>query len=123
MNSQKQSNYSVHIGGDVSGQVSVGSNNSQIATIDKPSSKSEETLDRLPPAPRHEMASVCRFLNQHFNLDELRELAFDLGIDYENVEGTSKRAKIRELVLYFNRQHMLDELIKTVKERRPWAPW
>lgn len=44
---------------------------------------------------------------------------FDLGIDYADLPGTEKRAKTRALVDYMQRHGRAQELLDTVKAKRP----
>lgn len=62
-------------------------------------------------------------LNRIFNVGELRELCFDLGIDYDNLSGTRKTDKIIDLIAYFERRQKLDELISICRELRPNLNW
>ena len=39
-------------------------------------------------------------LSDRFNESELRDLCFDLGISYENLPGSSKADRARELIVY-----------------------
>jgi serine/threonine protein kinase len=57
-------------------------------------------------------------LDSRFDLEELRTLAFHLHVDYDNLRGEVKHAKARELVLYFERQNRLQELIEAVRRER-----
>ena len=43
----------------------------------------------------------------YFNDNELRNLCFDLGIDYEKLGGDAKSSKARELVAYCRRYDRL----------------
>jgi cellulose synthase operon protein C len=58
-------------------------------------------------------------LNKEFNLEELRELCFILGIEFDNISGSTKAAKARELVSYMQRRGLLDELAKAIQQLRP----
>jgi len=51
-----------------------------------------------------------------FNDDELRTLCFRLGVDYDDLGGTAKSGKARELVLYMKRKRRLQELIHAVNQ-------
>jgi hypothetical protein len=53
------------------------------------------------------------FIVAHFNDNELRDLCFDLGIDYESLPGEGKAAKARELTAYCQRRDRLAELEAT----------
>ncbi len=58
-------------------------------------------------------------LDEHYNLDEFRELCFNLGVDYDNLGGEGKRAKARELLLLIYRQDRMAELLTHVADDRP----
>ena len=58
-------------------------------------------------------------LIDYFNDDELRDLCFDLGIDYENLAGAGKAGKARELIAYAQRRGTLEDLARQVKSLRP----
>jgi len=44
------------------------------------------------------MTELHRLLVRHFDLEELRTLAFDLGVDFDDLRGEGKSAKARELI-------------------------
>ncbi len=60
-------------------------------------------------------------ITRYFNDSELRDLCFDLGIDYENLGGDNKAAKARELVGYGQRHGRLAELEAACRSLRPNA--
>ncbi len=60
-------------------------------------------------------------ITRYFNDSELRDLCFDLGIDYENLGGDNKTAKARELVGYGQRHDRLAELEAACRRLRPNA--
>ena len=49
-------------------------------------------------------------IRQHFNEDELREICFRLKIGYEDLPGSGRAWKARELVLFCERKKRLEEL-------------
>ena len=120
MGQQGGNRYNVNIGGNVSDKVAVGSDITQMDGV-SPATVATTGVEHRPLSPAQ--ARLRRLLGRHFNEDELRELALDLGLDYEDLAGDSKRAKVRELVLYFERRQLLDELVEAVKERRPLLGW
>ncbi|MCA9996700.1 MAG: leucine-rich repeat domain-containing protein [Anaerolineales bacterium] len=61
------------------------------------------------PAQRREL-QLLEQLNAQSNLEEVRQLCFKLGVDYENLEGETKSAKTRALVQLLGRLGRLDEL-------------
>ena len=62
-------------------------------------------------------------LNQYFSRGELNTLAFDLGIDYQNIPGETKQERARELVLYCQRNGLLDGLLAEARRQRPHVDW
>jgi hypothetical protein len=62
-------------------------------------------------------------LNQFFDEAELRNLCFDLGIEYESLGGDSKRARVLELVQYCERHGRTDDLINYIQRARPNIDW
>ncbi len=62
---------------------------------------------------------IFKILEQHFNLEELHDLLFDLGIDYENFPTIDKKELIVEIINYLEQRKMLTELVKRTAELRP----
>ena len=67
--------------------------------------------------------SLPEQISQHFSLDELRALCYDLKIEYENVRGETRDAKALSLVTLCTRQGKLDQLVTLCQEKRPFIPW
>jgi hypothetical protein len=64
-----------------------------------------------------------RNLIEHFNLSELRDLCFDMNVDYESLTGENKADKARELVAYCERIQIIPDLVAKCKELRPKVSW
>ena len=47
---------------------------------------------------------------QRLSLEEVRTLVFELGVDYGELAGETKTRKLRELLLYLQRQDQLPRL-------------
>jgi hypothetical protein len=62
-------------------------------------------------------------LCKHFNEEELRQLCFDLGVDDEDVPGSTKSGKARELIAYLERRDRIDELLTLCRKQRPSVSW
>jgi hypothetical protein len=62
-------------------------------------------------------------LDNHLNLEELRELCLRLGVDYDNLGGEGKRARARELLLVLERRKRIDALVDDLDRRRPDVDW
>ncbi|MCB9422843.1 MAG: non-canonical purine NTP pyrophosphatase [Ardenticatenaceae bacterium] len=58
-----------------------------------------------------------------FNLSELKQLTFALGIDYEELGEGNKTEKIQELILYCDRHRLLPQLLTALRAERPRADW
>jgi hypothetical protein len=58
-------------------------------------------------------------LTRGFNEEELKTLAFELGVDYDSLPADGKSGKARELVSHFERRAQLPELVAAVHRVRP----
>jgi len=56
-----------------------------------------------------------------FSLAELQQLCFDLGVDWESVEGEGRENRAQGLLQYFTRRGDLPLLLAEVRKRRPNA--
>ncbi len=65
------------------------------------------------------LVTLRRALDDGYNDSELRDLCFELGIDYEELGGDNQSAKARELVLYAQRRNLLASLVERVMRDRP----
>lgn len=70
------------------------------------------------PASGAELARLRHALVDSFDLDELRTLCFDLGMDFESLPGQSKPAKAREMVNYWRNRHDLTKLTEAIRYER-----
>lgn len=61
-------------------------------------------------------------LIDHFSLEELKTLAADVGIDYENLPPV-KDAMARDLVIYCARQQQIGLLLEKCQAARPQVTW
>lgn len=75
-------------------------------------------------APDQPFAATTRqLLNSYFSDGELRDLCFDLGIDYESLPGSGKSDKARELLAYVTRRNRIAELLETCRQQRSQVAW
>jgi len=75
----------------------------------------------MPTEPKIDQSQLRELLIASFNDDELHTLAFDLGVDYEALPGSGKKA--RELIEYFQRRANLAELLAACRRLRPNFAW
>jgi internalin A len=64
-----------------------------------------------------------QILVERFDAEELKTFSYDLGVDYEDLRGTTPTAKARELIAYLERRNQLQELIQLGKLQRPLVTW
>ena len=73
-----------------------------------------------------EQANLTRLrqqINDHFDLEELRTLSFDLGAHYDDLRGEGRANKARELIAYLQRRGRIAELVARCAHLRPNAVW
>lgn len=63
--------------------------------------------------------ALWKAIGDGYNLDELKELCFELGIDYDALAGDSKPAKARELVQHARRHGISAQLVALIMAERP----
>ena len=69
------------------------------------------------------LTGLRRILDEHFNDGELRTLCFDLDVDYDDLPGTAKADKARELINYLKRRKDIPHLVRVGKQQRPDISW
>lgn len=77
--------------------------------------------DDPPPgdaAPVDNMV-LHRNIEALFDVDEIDDLAFRLGIPPDEIEGKRRDTRARNLVLYADRRERVDELVELVRQLRP----
>ena len=62
-------------------------------------------------------------ISHSFNLADLEQLAFTLGIDWDELKGFTKSAKIRSLIRDQQRRLQLPQLIAHLHQERPHVAW
>lgn len=62
-------------------------------------------------------------LSAAFSDAELREICFDLGIDYDEIQRENKREFVVELIMHFERRGRLSELVNACRQLRPNLSW
>jgi hypothetical protein len=64
-----------------------------------------------------------RIFTERFDESELKDLCFDLGVEYEGLRGERYADRVRELLTYFGRRRRLPELVQYGKRARPDIGW
>jgi len=82
-----------------------------------------QTADvQLTPA-QQQHKRLREAIETFLNDSELSTLCFDMNIDYENLPGEGKQAKVRELIAYCERSGRIQELLENCKGLRPNVQW
>jgi tetratricopeptide (TPR) repeat protein len=64
------------------------------------------------------LSVVHRFVVEHYGLEELRTLCFDLGANYDDLPGETLGGKARELILWAGRERQIEKLLAALREGR-----
>ncbi len=60
-------------------------------------------------------------LDQRLDAEGAQALIFELGLDYDNLAGNTKAAKLREMVLFLERNQQLSRLVARLNESPAYA--
>jgi formylglycine-generating enzyme required for sulfatase activity len=82
--------------------------------LDTPTEVVPEQIDR---------AKLRCNLRRYFDESELRDLCFDLKVDYDSLRGDGKGDRARELVAYMERRGRISELVEACRQLRPSVLW
>jgi AAA+ ATPase superfamily predicted ATPase len=93
----------------------------QIAHERRPNIPWALDVSRMPEPV--DSARLRQRLLDYFDESELRNLAFDLNIDYEILAGESKSSKVSELIAYMERHGRVHELVAICRKLRPKISW
>jgi len=74
-------------------------------------------LAQLATRPAADPAHLRQTLYERFDVEEIKDLCFDLSIDFDDLRGEGK--KERELVAYCQRRDRLEELATRIAALRP----
>lgn len=79
---------------------------------------------KLNDEERHKKGlDTVALIAESFNLGEMKELALELGLDLENITGTTRREKAVAIVAHFMRRNDLDTLIHWCSGKRKNIKW
>ena len=75
-----------------------------------------EHLPRLEKLSTDSPPTVLRhYLLAHYSVEQLQQIAADLGIDWEQLEAGDKKDKTRDLLLYLYRRNRIDDLLAQLR--------
>jgi hypothetical protein len=76
-------------------------------------------LAKLNPDSPHTV--LRQFLLAHYSQQELERMAAEMAVDWEQLEGTSKKGRVRALLLHLYRRNRIDQLIVLMQGTEPAA--
>ena len=75
-----------------------------------------EHLPRLEKLSADSPRTVLRhYLLAHYSVEQLQQIATDLGVDWEQLEAGDKKDKTRDLLLYLYRRNRIDDLLAQLR--------
>ena len=72
---------------------------------------------------KEQAAHLVKQMQKAYDLDDLRALCFDFGIDYDSIEGDTKKSKIISFVLHFYKNNTLEIITDFLAADRPNYNW
>lgn len=80
-------------------------------------------IDLTPEDKAARLNRLQAMLNDVFTFEELQSVVFDLGVDWDSLQGETRSVKARALLDYMERRDQLDALIQRVAVLRPQMNW
>ena len=77
----------------------------------------------MTPMPVELLIALRNTFATSFSEEELKDLTLAMGIDYENIPGSTKSAKARELASYLWRRSLLTQLAQVAPALYPDVDW
>lgn len=74
-------------------------------------------------ASLYDLPALLRQMEGAFDLEDVKRLCFDLGIEYEDLTGDGCSGNMRELLRYAERHNRLPELVQLLQQQRPGRLW
>ncbi len=81
----------------------------------------EKPRPAKPRPPAVDLVALRRKLVEHFSLTEVNDLAFELDIRGDELEGSALPERARSLVRYLDNRGRLAELVELCRSQRPDA--
>jgi hypothetical protein len=128
---QSQSGVNLSIGGSVTGPVAAGEDVVQIGAVTggmvnigpqtnySQASPTAASPEKQPLEIDPRLRQLLDVLDSRFNTSEIRDICFALGVDYDNLQGETKRGKAQSLIEYHQHRDQISGLESEVSRRRP----
>ena len=83
----------------------------------------EKSTEETIMADSELLTQLRQLLVKRFSDSELHTLCFDLGVEYDDLPGSGRADKARELVTYMDQHDRLADLMRVGRRSRPDVPW
>jgi hypothetical protein len=77
---------------------------------------------QTPPTTQH-LTNLREHIVARFNLEEIRLLAFDLSVNYNELRGETLSGKTQALLEQLHWQERIPNLLTRLKQLRPGGEW
>ena len=77
----------------------------------------------MPANPNAYLVQLRGQISSTFDLEELKVLAFELGLDWDELQGNRKTIRIQDLITQLAHQGRLESLVETLQQLRPHIFW
>jgi hypothetical protein len=77
----------------------------------------------VPSVDMARLVLLTDLINRYFSVENMEDLCFRLHLDYHELPGQSKLAKVRNLVLKMDRKARIPELVALLQQLRPNVEW
>ncbi|MEM7802469.1 MAG: hypothetical protein AAF633_24965 [Chloroflexota bacterium] len=67
--------------------------------------------------------ALFKLLRRYYSMNELELLAFECGVEWDELSGENKSLKAKSLIKFLGRREKLQELVDLAKEQRPKVKW
>ncbi|MBE2223498.1 MAG: PQQ-like beta-propeller repeat protein, partial [Anaerolineae bacterium] len=95
----------------------------QIQNVFATTTMSAKMVKNISNITDNDLVELRRNLAAYFNINELRDLCFELNIDDEELIDDRKSEFAREIILYLKRRGRLQDLISFCLRTRPHISW
>lgn len=69
------------------------------------------------------LAELRNLIDQHFSLEEIQTLCFDMHVEFEHLAGNTRPLKIQNLIVYLAQRQLLPDLLNWLQQQRPNVSW
>lgn len=67
--------------------------------------------------------NLHELIRSSFNEEEVKDLCYELGVDYEDLPALGKAGKVRELIVYCQKNGRISPLLTACQTARPHVEW